>query len=53
MQKNDRENYEKFFDAFGLQIKYGVYQSFGMNKELLQDLIMFKSVKEEKEGDEE
>jgi len=48
MQKNDRESYEKFFDAFGLQIKYGIYQGFGMNKELLQDLIMFKSVKEDK-----
>ena len=48
MQKNDRESYEKFFDAFGLQIKYGIYQSFGMNKENLQDLIMFKSVKQDK-----
>ncbi|HBF86308.1 MAG TPA: molecular chaperone HtpG [Clostridiales bacterium] len=45
MQKNDRENYDKFFKNFGLQLKYGLYAGWGMNKELLQDLIMFKSVK--------
>ena len=43
MLKNERESYEKFFDNFGLQLKYGVYSGFGMNKELLQDLLMFKS----------
>lgn len=43
LQKNDREKYEKFFDAFGTQIKYGIYESFGANKENLQDLLMFKS----------
>ncbi len=43
MQKNDREKYEKFFDAFGMQIKYGIYESFGANKENLQELLMFKS----------
>ncbi|MGN0686691.1 MAG: molecular chaperone HtpG [Oscillospiraceae bacterium] len=43
MQKNDREKYEKFFDAFGIQIKYGIYESFGANKENLQELLMFKS----------
>ena len=48
MQKNDRENYDKFFKAFGLQLKYGLYSGWGMNKDLLQDLIMFKSVKEDK-----
>ena len=43
LQKNDREKYEKFFDAFGTQLKYGIYESFGANKEDLQDLLMFKS----------
>lgn len=48
MLKNERETYEKFFDNFGLQLKYGVYSGFGMNKELLQDLLMFKSAKDGK-----
>ncbi len=43
LQKNDREKYEKFWDAFGTQIKYGIYESFGANKDSLQDLLMFKS----------
>ena len=41
--KNDRDRYEKFFDSFGMQLKYGIYESFGANKENLQDLLMFKS----------
>lgn len=48
MLKDDRENYEKFYEAFGEQIKYGIYSSFGMNKELLQDLLLFYSSSEEK-----
>ena len=48
MQKNDRETYDKFFEKFGLQLKYGLYAGWGMNKELLQDLVMFKSAKEDK-----
>ncbi len=43
MQKNDREKYEKFFETFGAQIKYGIYENYGMNKEDLQDLLMFKT----------
>lgn len=43
LQKNDREKYEKFFEAFGTQIKYGIYESYGMNKTELQDLLMFKT----------
>lgn len=43
LQKNDREKYEKFFETFGTQIKYGIYESYGMNKEELQDLLMFKT----------
>ncbi len=48
MLESDRENYEKFFDAFGLQIKYGLYSDFGMHKDMLSDLVMFKSSKENK-----
>lgn len=43
LQKNDREKYEKFFETFGVQVKYGIYESYGMNKAELQDLLMFKS----------
>ncbi|MBR2377725.1 MAG: molecular chaperone HtpG [Clostridia bacterium] len=46
--KNDRENYEKFFKAFGLQIKFGIYQSFGAKAEVLKDLVLFHSLKEDK-----
>ncbi|RGC44918.1 molecular chaperone HtpG [Absiella sp. AM29-15] len=48
MLKNDREEYEKFWNTFGLQIKFGVYNGFGANKELLQDLLLFYSSKEQK-----
>lgn len=46
--KEDREKYEKFYDSFGRQLKYGVYSDFGSNKEVLQDLIMFYSSTEKK-----
>lgn len=45
MAKNDREKYEQFFENFGTSIKYGIYQSFGMNSEGLVDLLIFKSAK--------
>ena len=48
MLKTDREKYEKFFDAFGVQLKFGMYSDFGAHKEALQDLVMFKSSKEKK-----
>lgn len=48
MMKNDREKYEKFFTSFGLQLKYGIYQDYGMHKDLLQDLLLFISSKEGK-----
>lgn len=41
--KNDREKYEKFYEVFGLQFKFGIYQSYGAANETLKDLIMFKS----------
>lgn len=46
--EENRVDYEKFFDAFGMQIKYGIYGSYGMNKEALQDLLMFYSSKDKK-----
>ncbi|MFI3229623.1 MAG: molecular chaperone HtpG [Bacillota bacterium] len=45
---NDREGYEKFFAAFGVQLKHGIYSSWGMNNEWLQDLLIFRSVKDDK-----
>ncbi len=48
MLKDDRDNYVKFYEAFGEQLKYGIYSSYGMNKELLQDLLLFYSSKEDK-----
>lgn len=46
MQKDDREKYEKFWAAFGTQLKYGVVAEYGQHKELLQDLLLFWSSKE-------
>lgn len=48
MLNEKRADYEIFFKEFGNQIKYGIYSSFGMNKETLQDLLLFYSSKEEK-----
>ena len=43
MLENDREKYEQFYTAFGAQLKWGIYNDYGMHKDVLQDLIMFKS----------
>ena len=48
MMGNDRENYEKFWEAFGMQLKYGIYSSYGMNNDALKDLLLFYSSKEKK-----
>ncbi|MCI1966742.1 MAG: molecular chaperone HtpG [Oscillospiraceae bacterium] len=48
MLKNEREAYEKFFQNFGLQLKYGVYQDFGAHKDLLKDLLLFHTSQDEK-----
>ena len=48
MLKNDREKYEQFFKNFGLQLKYGMYENYGANKEMLKDLILFYSTREKK-----
>ena len=41
MMESDREAYERFFTAFGIQLKYGVYSDFGTHKEMLKDLLLF------------
>lgn len=46
--KDERDTYEKFYQSFGRQLKFGVYNDFGSNKEALQDLLMFDSSKEKK-----
>ncbi|MGO1369484.1 MAG: molecular chaperone HtpG [Senegalia sp. (in: firmicutes)] len=46
--KNDREKYEKFYNSFGRQLKYGIYSDFGQNKEILQDLLLFYSSNDKK-----
>jgi molecular chaperone HtpG len=46
--KDEREKYEQFYKSFGRQLKFGVYNDYGMNKDTLQDLLMFYSSKEKK-----
>lgn len=48
MLKNEREEYEKLFDNFGLNMKFGIYKDYGLHKDILQDLILFRSNKEGK-----
>jgi len=43
MQKSDRSLYDEFYQLYGLNLKYGIYDGYGAKKELLQDLIMFKT----------
>ncbi|MDD2370411.1 MAG: molecular chaperone HtpG [Firmicutes bacterium] len=46
--KNNREAYDKFYESFGRQLKYGIYADYGMNKDLLSDLLLFYSSKDKK-----
>ncbi len=48
MLSNEREKYEEFWKTFGMQIKFGVYNGYGANKELLKDLLMFRSSADKK-----
>ena len=48
MLNNEREKYEKFYQSFGRQLKFGVYDNFGVDKGILQDLLMFYSSTEKK-----
>ena len=45
MLKNDREEYKKFFKIFGMQLKFGLYNNYGMDKDKLKDLVLFHSSK--------
>ena len=47
IKESDFEKYVKFFDAFGLNIKWGVYDGFGVNKDKLKDLLIYNTVNEE------
>ncbi len=48
MLENDRQSYEKFFKNFGLSLKYGIYESYGMETSFLQDLLLYYSAREER-----
>lgn len=48
MLKNEREKYEEFFKAFGIQLKFGIYNDYGMHKDTLKDLLLFTSSNEKK-----
>ncbi len=48
MLEEKREDYEKFFKAFGMQLKFGIYNQFGIHKDVLQDLMIFYSSKRKK-----
>jgi len=48
LMEEDREKYEKFFSAFGLQLKFGMYEGYGMHKDDLKDLVLFHSIAEGK-----
>ena len=48
MLKDERETYEEFFKAFGIQLKFGIYNDYGMHKDTLKDLILFRSSNEKK-----
>ena len=48
MLKDNREDYEKFYKAFGMQLKFGIYNEFGIHKDSLKDLLLFHSGKQEK-----
>ena len=47
--KDEREKYESFYKSFGRQLKFGVYNDYGSNKDLLQDLLLFYSSNEKKQ----
>ena len=48
MLEESREDYEKFFKVFGIQLKFGIYNGYGANKDVLKDLVMFYSSTEKK-----
>ncbi len=47
MLADDREGYKEFFKEFGVQLKYGIYNEYGLHKDVLQDLLIYYSSSEE------
>lgn len=47
MLKNEKDKYLEFFKAYGINLKYGIYDNFGLKKELLQDLLLYKTIKDD------
>jgi len=47
MLNNEREKYIKFFEMYGVNLKYGVYDNFGLKKDLLQDLLIYRTIKDD------
>jgi molecular chaperone HtpG len=45
MLEKDRKKYDEFYESFGVNLKYGIYEGYGVNKDKLKDLVMFKSLK--------
>lgn len=50
LQQNDREKYMEFFRIFGIQLKFGIYNSYGMNKDKIQDLLVYSSSEDEEKA---
>ncbi|MGN0733807.1 MAG: molecular chaperone HtpG [Emergencia sp.] len=50
LQENDREKYMEFFRTFGIQLKFGIYNSYGMNKDKIQDLLVYSSSDDEEKA---
>ncbi len=48
LQKDEYDKYLEFFDTFGINLKYSIYQSYGQNKDKVQDLLVYKTINEEK-----
>ncbi len=48
LQENEREKYEKFWESFGLQLKYGIVSDYGAHRDILKDLILYHSSRENK-----
>lgn len=50
LQQNDREKYMEFFRTFGIQLKFGIYNSYGMNKDKIQNLLVYSSSEDEEKA---
>ena len=48
LQKEDYDKYLDFFNQYGINFKYGIYNSYGADKEKLQDLLVYKTIQQEK-----